>query len=190
MEKKKIIIVIGIIILTILGILSFILLNRKYPYEDENTLYFKEFNNTILRLERVDYSLGQNQVVIVQKSTNKGKSFEDITKEPIILSMEPKITFLNEKLGFVLAKSNLTKNNNYLGLYITKDGGKTFENCKINYNNSNIEMLTIVSTPFYDNDILKMKASIYIVKEDQNGYENKKLIFISDDKGLSWKMEK
>ncbi len=190
MEKKKIIIVIGIIILTILGILSFILLNRKYPYEDENTLYFKEFNNTILRLERVDYSLGQNQVVIVQKSTNRGKSFEDITKEPIILSMEPKITFLNEKLGFVLAKSNLTKNNNYLGLYIPKDGGKTFENCKINYNNSNVEMLTIVSTPFYDNDILKMEASIYIVREDQSGYENKKLIFISDDKGLSWKIEK
>ena len=42
----------------------------------------------------------------------------------------------------------------------------------------------------YDNDILKMEASIYIVKEDQNGYENKKLIFISDDKGLSWKMKK
>ena len=75
-------------------------------------------------------------------------------------------------------------------MYITKDGGKTFENCKINYNNSNIEMLTIVSTPFYDNDILKMKASIYIVKEDQSGYENKKLIFISEDEGLSWKMEK
>ena len=173
MKNKKIIIVSTIVILVIGCVFAFLILNKKYLYEDENTLYFKAFKNEILRFERVDYSLGQNQLVIVQKSTNKGKSFEDITKEPVIVSMEPKMTFIDEKLGFALSKSNLTKNNDYLGLYVTKDGGKTFENCEIKYDNPDIEILTIESAPYYDNKILKLEASIYLVKDDQSGYEEK-----------------
>lgn len=189
MKKKKIIIIAAVVILIIGCIFTFMFLNIKYPYEDENTLYFKEFENEILRFERVDYSLGQNQLIIVQKSTNKGKTFDNITKEPVTVSMEPKMTFINENLGFALSKSDLTKNNNYLGLHVTKDGGKTFENCEINYNNPDIEILTIESAPYYDNEILKLEASIYVVKEDQSGYEDKKLIFESSDNGLTWNLE-
>lgn len=187
--KKKIIIV-GVIIILIIGIiLALLFLNRKYPYEDENTLYSIEFKNEIIRYERYDYSLGQNQIVGVQKSTNKGKSFENITEEPIILSMEPKLIFLNEKLGFAIAKPNLTKSNDYMGFKVTQDGGKSFTNSKINYDNPNIDILTIESTPYFEDNILKVKCSIYQVKEDQSGYEDKELIFISKDEGLTWDLE-
>lgn len=186
--KKKIIIT-GVIILIIGIILVLLFLNRKFPYEDENTLYYIEFKNEIIRYERYDYSLGQNQIVGVQKSINKGKTFENITEEPIILSMEPKLVFLNEKLGFALTKSDLTKSNDYMGFKVTQDGGKSFINSKINYDNPNIEILTIESLPYFEEDILKVKCSIYQVKENHDGYENKELIFVSNDDGLTWNLE-
>ncbi len=186
--KKKIIIIVFVFII-IIGIISIMLLGKKYPYEDENTLYYIEFKNEILRYERYDYSSDQSQIVGVEKSTNKGKSFENVTKEPIILSMEPKLIFLNEKLGFAISKSNLTKNNDYMGFKVTQDGGETFIDSKINYDNPNIDILTIESVPYYENNDLKVKCSIYQVKEDNSGYENVELIFISKDDGLTWELE-
>lgn len=184
---KKIIVVVIIIIILLVGLLIFC--NKKYSYTDENTLYYIEFKDKILRYERYDYALAQNQMVGVQKSTNKGKTFENVTKEPILLSMEPKLIFLNEKLGFAISKQNLTKNNNYMGFYVTQDSGISFKQSKINYDNPNIEILTIESTPYFEKDVLKVKCSIYQVREDKNGYEDKELIFISKDKGETWNLE-
>lgn len=185
---KKFIILICVAIILVIGVAILMNINKKYPYEDENTLYYIELNNEILRFERYDYSLGQNQIVGVQKSVNKGKTFENITEENIIVSMEPKFIFLNEKLGFAISKSNLTKNNDYMGVKVTKDGGKTFIDGKINYDNPNIEILTVEDVPYYDNNELKLKCSIYQVKEDHTGYEDVELIFISVDDGLTWNL--
>ncbi len=188
MKKKLILICVSIIL--IIGIVVFILIiGRKYPYADENTLYYIEFNNEVLRFERYDYALGQNQVVGVQKSVNKGKTFENITEENIIISMEPKFIFLNEKLGFAISKPNLTKNNNYIGVKVTQDGGKNFTDGIINYDNPNIEILTVESVPYYENNELKLKCSIYQVKDNLTGYENVELIFVSIDNGLTWNLK-
>lgn len=186
--KKKIIVPIAIVLLLILvgGIILF--LNKEYP-DDENTLYSTTFGNTKLRFERYDYSIGQNQIVGVEKSTNKGKTYDKLTNEPIIVSMEPKFVFLNEKLGFAIAKSNLTKNNNYIGVKVTNDGGNTFIDGKINYDNPNIEILTVEDVPYLENNTLKFPCSIYQVKADQSGYEDKKIIFVSVDNGLTWDLE-
>ena len=159
--KKKIIIIVSILIILLLitgGI--FLFLNREYP-DDENTLYTIKFGNTKLRFERYDYSLGQNQIVGVEKTTNKGKTYEKLTDEPIIVSMEPKFIFINEKLGFAISKPNLTKSNNYIGVKVTQDGGKTFTDGKINYNNPNIDILTIEDVPYVEKDLLKLPCSIY-----------------------------
>ena len=91
MKKKKIIPI--IIILVLLLICGIILLTKKYKYEDENTLYFVKFNNTILRFEHMDHVIPQNQIVAVQKSTNNGKTFETITEGQVIVSLEPKFVF-------------------------------------------------------------------------------------------------
>lgn len=187
MKKGYIILLVLVIVLLIIGG-TYLFLTREYA-DDENTLYSVKFGKTKLRFERYDYSLGQNQIVGVEKSTNRGKTYEKLTSEPIIVSMEPKFIFLSEKLGFAIAKENLTKNNGYMGLKVTQNGGKTFVDAKINYDNPNIEILTIDDVPYVENELLKLPCSIYQVKEDLTGYEDVKLIFVSDDNGLTWNLE-
>jgi len=186
--KKRLIIVASIVILVIIGIIIFKNREKKYSYTDENTLYYIEFKNEILRFERYDYSLGQNQIIGVQKSTNKGETFENITEEEIIVSMEPKLIFLNEKLGFAISKRNLSKSNDYMGIKVTQDGGKNFIDGEINYDNPDIEILSVEDVPYYDNNELKLKCSIYQIKSDGIGYEDVELIFISKDEGLTWNL--
>jgi len=186
MKKKYLIFIItGLSLIIIVSL--FIFFNRK-NINDENTLYTINFENIKLRIERYDYSLGQNQIVGVERSVNNG-NYESITKEPLIVSMEPKFVFLNKNLGFVISKSNLTKTNNYLGIKVTSDGGITFSNGIINYDNPNIEVLTIEDVPYYENDLLKLSCSIYQIREDKNGYETKNLTFVSTDNGLTWNLE-
>lgn len=189
MKKKKLLILVIVLIFLFVivgGIILF--LNREYP-DDENTLYAVKFGNTKLRFERYDYSLGQNQIVGVEKSTNKGKTYEKLTDEPIVVSMEPKFVFINKKLGFVISKPNLTKSNNYIGVKVTQDGGKSFVDGKINYNNPNIEIITVEDVPYLESNLLKLPCSIYQVKANQSGYEDVKLFFISSDNGLTWNLE-
>ena len=184
MKKSFIPGLILVVIVLIIG-LVFFFINREYP-DDENTLYTIKFDNVKIRVERYDYSLGQNQIVGVEKSTNNGKSYQKITKEPINVSMEPEFIFLNEKLGFILSKPNLSKSNNYSGLKVTQDGGKTFTDAIINYDNPNIDIITFVTVPYKIDNELYLELSITQVKADQSGYEDVKLLFNSTDNGLTW----
>ena len=191
--KKKILLITGLLIIIIaITITLVIVLNKKeidYP-DDENTLYSIKFNNVKLRFERYDYAIGQNQIVGVQRSNNRGKDYEDITKEPITVSMEPKFIFFNEKLGFAIQKpNNMKSNNQYHGMYVTKDGGKTFILSSINYDNPKIEVLTIEDVPYYENGKLKLHCSIYQVKSDGTGYEDIDIYFITNDDGETWNQE-
>lgn len=190
--KKKYIIILGIVLIILVAIMLAFFLNKKeldYP-DDENTLYSIKFGNVKLRFERYDYVLGQNQLVGVQKSTNYGKDYEDITKEGITVSMEPKFIFFNEKFGFAVKKPNNIKDNGkYYGMYVTKDGGKTFKLSEINYDKSGIEILTIEDVPYYENDILKLYCSIYQIKSDGSGYEDVDLYFITKDEGETWELD-
>ena len=188
--KKKIMIPIIIVIAIILIVVGVLLFTKKYNYDDENTLYFVKFKDTILRFEHIDSVMPQNQIVAVQKSINNGKTFETITEGQVIVSMEPKFVFLNEKIGFAVKKTNNIKDNGkYYGMYVTLDGGKTFNQSEITYDNPNIEILTIEDVPFYENDKLKLHCSIYQTKDDGSGYETVDLYFITDDDGLTWYLE-
>ncbi len=186
MKKKKIIFIIVIIVLLIIGII--LLIKNKENQSDENTLYSVSFNKINLRVERYDYSLGQNQIVGVEKSTNNGKSYKKITIEPITISMEPKFIFLNENLGFIISKPNIYKQNNYKGIKVTQDGGKTFTDATINYDNPNIETITIENVPYKEKNKLYLNCSIYQIKKDNSGYEDVKIIFTSIDNGLTWSL--
>lgn len=186
MKKNCLILIISIIILIV--IIGAIFINREYP-DDENTLYSIKFDDFKLKFQRYDYALGQNQLVAVEKSTNKGKNYERITDELITVSMQSKFVFLNEKLGFAISSPNLTKDNNYQGFKVTKDGGKSFVNATINYDNPDVSILTVEDVPYYEKDVLHVKCSIYQVKEDGTGYEEVELIFISLDEGLTWYIE-
>ena len=184
--KKIFIILICVVIVLVIGRAILMNTEDKYSYEDENTLYSVEINDEIIRFERYDYSLGQNQVVGVQKSVDQGKTFENITEENLIVSMEAKFIFLNENLGFAISKPDLTKYNDYLGLKVTQDGGKTFIDGKINYDDPDIEILTVEEVPYLENNELKLKCSIYQLNDDRTGYEDVELIFVSADDGSTW----
>ena len=185
--KKKILIV-GLIILIGL-IIGIILFKNRDEKDDKDVLYSVNFGNTIIRFKHVDYVIPQNRIVIVEKSIDKGKTFESITKEAITVSMEPKFVFLNENQGFAIKKPKIMKDNGkYMGMYVTLDGGKTFTLSKINYDNPNIETLTIKDVPYYDNNRLILPCSIYQVKSDQSGYENVDLYFTTNDNGLTWNL--
>lgn len=186
MKKKLIIVMIAMILM--IGIVI-TLPKKKYSYEDENTLYYIEFDKNVYRFERYDYSLGQNQIVGVEMSTDKGKTFHKVTNEPIIVSMEPKFVFLNEQLGFAIARPNITKSNEYMGVKVTNDSGQTFIDAKINYNNPDIDMITIEEVPYYEKDTLTLKGSIYKLKDDDSGYEDVEIIFTSNDNGLTWNVK-
>ena len=162
--------------------------NHKNEHEaDENTLYNIKIDNTYLRIQNYDNSLGQNRLVGVEKKTKEG--YKTVTEELITVSKEARFVFLNKDLGFAISTSDLSKSNNYLGFKVTQDGGKTFKNCIINYDNSNIEILTVEDVPYYEHNKLKLHCSIYQVKKDNSGYENVDLIFISSDNGLTWNIE-
>ena len=162
-------VIVSLFVFVLLIVCGLVLFKEKNYPDDENTLYSIRFNNIKLRFERYDYSLGQNQMVGVEKSINKGKNFDKVTDELLIVSMDAKFVFINEKLGFAVSKKDLNKSNNYSGIKVTDDGGKTFIDATINYNNPDIELISVLDVPYLENDLLKLDCSIYQVKEDKTG---------------------
>ena len=187
--KKQIFKIPGIIILIIVIIVCLVFLNI-HNSDDENTLYTKKYDNIVLRVKRYDYTVGQNQLVGVEKSTNKGKNFERVTKDPVPISMEPKFIFLNQKVGFIISKTDLSRTNGFAGIKVTKNGGISFKDAKIHYDNYDIEVLTVKKGPYIENGKLKLKCIIYQIKKDKSEYGKVNLIFVSKDSGLNWNLSK
>lgn len=157
--------------------------------ENEEVLYERKFNKTILRFGKVDNSLGQNMLVHVLRSKDNGKNFYVVSDDVIQVSNEAKFVFLNENLGFAISTGKIYLDNSKVGLYTTNDSGKTFIFAKFNYTNNNVEYISIEKVPYYDNNILKIKCSVYQVNSNKDGYEDKELVFISNDNGLNWNLE-
>lgn len=157
--------------------------------ENEEILYERKFNKTILRFGKVDNVLGQNMLVHVLRSKDNGKNFYVVSDDVIQVSNEAKFVFLNENLGFAISTGKIYLDNSKVGLYTTNDSGKTFISAKFNYTNNNVEYISIEEVPYYDNNILKIKCSVYQVNSNKDGYEDKELVFISNDNGLNWNLE-
>lgn len=159
--------------------------------ENEEVLYEKKFNKTILRFGKVDDVLGQNMLVHVLRSKDNGKNFYVVSEDVIQVSKEAKFVFLNEKLGFIINTGEIYLDNRKVGLYITNDSGKTFISSNFKYTNENADAdyISIKSLPYYEKDVLKIKCSVHQVNSTKDGYENKELIFFSSDNGLSWNLE-
>lgn len=157
--------------------------------ENEEILYERKFNKTILRFGKVDNVLGQNMLVHVLRSKDNGKNFYVVSDDVIQVSNEARFVFLNENLGFAISTGKIYLDNSKVGLYTTNDSGKTFISAKFNYTNNNAEYISIEEVPYYDNNILKIKCSVYQVNSNKDGYEDKELVFISNDNGLNWNLE-
>lgn len=178
---KKFLISLLIVILFI-GIVFLIIILDKTPelLSNEDIVYTKKFDKEILQVRRYDYSLGQRMIVGVEKSNNNGKSFENVTDEMIEVSLEAKFEFLNKNLGFIIDTGYLDRNRNFKGLLVTNDGGITFKQAEITYDNENVDLISIEKMPYYENDILKLECSVYIIDHSEN------LIYYSNDNGYTW----
>lgn len=154
--------------------------------EDGEVLYEKKFDQTILRFSKIDNVSGQNMLVHVIKSKDDGESFYVVSEDPIQVSNEAKFVFLSKTLGFAVSTGNIDLNNNNQGLMVTNDGGKTFTSVNVEYENPDVDYITIEKIPYYEKDSLKMKCSVYQLNSNRDGYEDKEITFISNDNGLHW----
>lgn len=157
--------------------------------EDGEVLYEKKFDQTILRFSKIDNVSGQNMLVYVIKSKDDGESFYVVSEDPIQVSNEAKFVFLSKTLGFAISTGNIDLNNNNQGLMVTNDGGKTFTSANVEYENPDVDYITIEKIPYYEKDSLKMKCSVYQLNSNRDGYEDKEITFISNDNGLHWQLE-
>lgn len=157
--------------------------------EDGEVLYEKKFDQTILRFSKIDNVSGQNMLVHVIKSKDDGESFYVVSEDPIQVSNEAKFVFLSKTLGFAVSTGNIDLNNNNQGLTVTNDGGKTFTSVNVEYENPDVDYITIEKIPYYEKDSLKMKCSVYQLNSNRDGYEDKEITFISNDNGLHWQLE-
>ena len=156
--------------------------------EEAEVLYEKKFDKTVLRFVKVDNALGQKLLVKVVKSIDGGKNFYYITDGSIQVKSDARYEFLTRNLGFA-SYDKIYFDGRVGGLKVTSDGGKTFYDANFIYKNTGIEFITIEDLPYYEEDTLKIKCSVYEESDDGSGYEDKKIIFISKDKGLNWQLQ-
>lgn len=156
--------------------------------ENEEVLYEKRFDKTILRFGKVDEVSGQNMLVNVLRSKDNGENFVVVSDDAIKVSNKARFEFLDESLGFIVNTGVIYLDNRNTGLYITNDSGKTFTSSNFKYVNENADYISIESMPYYDKNTLKIKCSIYQTNNNDS-YENKELIFVSNDRGANWMLE-
>lgn len=158
------------------------------PTIDDNVLYETRFGKTVIRIRKTDDVMPQNMAVSVYKSTDSGKNFKMVS-DSIIVSQEARFIFLDKNTGFIISTGNIWLNKESKDLYVTNDGGKTFETAKFNYKNDNAEYMSITDFPYFEEDVLHLECSIYTLNDKRDGYEDVKLDFVSEDNGLTWNLK-
>lgn len=157
--------------------------------DDEEVLYERKFDDIIIRFTIFDVALGQNNLVHVVVSENGGKSFRRINGAWVQVSQKARFTFVDKQNGFAINNGMIRICDSY-GMRVTTDGGLTFKSAEFKYKNNEVEYLNIIDVPYLENNILKLKCSITVHDKKREGYEKQEIIFISNDKGLTWFPEK
>ncbi len=119
----------------------------------------------------------------ISKTIDGGKTWTDIfygigENNEKVFSRGSQIKFINEKVGF-LSMPNIT--GEYQQLYITRDGGATFE--KLNIIDSNI--YDFYELPTFEDGTIKLEIN-QGTDGDYNGGDYKE--FYSQDYGITWKV--
>lgn len=161
--------------------------NIEVPTIDDNVLYEARFGKTVIRVRKTDDVMPQNMAVSVYKSSDSGKNFKCIS-DSIIVSQKAKFIFLDKNTGFIISTGNIYLNKESKDLYVTNDGGKSFKVSKINYKNDDVEYMSVVDFPYFEEEILHLECFIYTLNDKRDGYEDVKLDFVSEDNGLTWNL--
>lgn len=155
----------------------------KFKLEDAQILYEIKFGKLVKRFVVVDYALGQNYLAMVAESKDGGKTFNIISKGFVEVSSKAEFVFLDENMGFANKYKYIYYDSP--GMYVTNDGGITFNMCEIKYKSDRTDHITMDGEPYIEDGKLKLKCREYLTNEKYD-----ELIFISEDKGITWELEK
>lgn len=155
--------------------------NETQNINEEDIIYEKKINNKVtIRVLYKESVLAQRSIVVVTKTIDGGKTWTE-QRNPngdfIQIHNGAKFFFLDENIGFINDFGLAGTAGENRGLSVTFDGGKSFEDVKINTDKENIH---IEDTPYVENNILKFKA--YTLKNSEKEY----YIFSSQDNGRTW----
>lgn len=136
-------------------------------------IYTTNIDNTIYRIVRTDYTLGQKQIIKVQKLINK--TFKDITNQ-VTINNSASFEFLTKDLGYINNNSNIKP------LKVITSTSKDIIDAQINLDKYLLESLNILDFPTKKDNIYIMNVSVY---------ENSKIkeITLESEDGITWNQQ-
>lgn len=136
-------------------------------------IYTTNIDNTIYRIVRTDYILGQKQIIKVQKLINK--TFKDITNQ-VTINNSASFKFLTKDLGYINNNSNIKP------LKVITSTSKDIIDAQINLDKYLLESLNILDFPTKKDNIYIMNVSVY---------ENSKIkeITLESVDGITWNQQ-
>ena len=136
-------------------------------------IYTTNIDNTIYRIVRTDYILGQKQIIKVQKLINK--TFKDITNQ-VTINNSASFKFLTKDLGYINNNSNIKP------LKVITSTSKDIIDAQINLDKYLLESLNILDFPTKKDNIYIMNVSVY---------ENSKIkeIALESENGITWNQQ-
>ena len=160
--------------------------NTETIIDDDTTdiLYEQRFSDTnIIRLRLIDY-ISSKDIVVVEKSTDNGVSFNNILENDekyLTINREADVTFANENIGFIFDLGLLGTDDRYKKFLVTTDGGKTFSDVSITINGyGDLDYYYINNTPCLKDDKLVLDVSVPV------GNDLKDIELVSNDNGLTF----
>lgn len=185
MKRENFAIIIAIIVALVVDILMFMHFNKQDESNiDENQLYVEVFDNIYFKFQRYDYALGQKMVVGVEKSLDKGKTYQKVSEDYVVVSNDSKFKFLNKNQAIIISQNMLSRENDFLGMKVSNNGGISFADAKFEYQNDKVDVLNIMDFPYVEGNRLKLDCLVYVLNEE--GYHELIVPFFSDDGGLNW----
>ena len=148
-------------------------------------LYENRFNKTdIIRVRVTDSVLAGKDIIIIEKSTDNGVSFNNILENDdkyLVVNRDTNVTFVTEDIGFIFDLGLLGRDDRYKKFLVTTDGGKTFSNVSITISGyGNLDYYYINNTPRLKKDKLVLDVSVPV----ENNLKDIELV--SNDKGLTF----
>ena len=148
-------------------------------------IYENRFNKTdIIRVRVTDSVLAGKDIIIIEKSTDNGVSFNNILENDdkyLVVNRDTNVTFVTEDIGFIFDLGLLGRDDRYKKFLVTTDGGKTFSNVSITISGyGNLDYYYINNTPYLKDDKLVLDVSVPV----ENNLKDIELV--SNDKGLTF----
>ena len=160
--------------------------NTETIVDDDTTdiLYEQRFSDTdIIRLKLIDY-ISSKDIVVVEKSIDNGATFSNILEKEeknLTINRDAKVTFVNEKIGFIFDLGLLGKEDRYKKFLVTTDGGESFSDVSITINGYvDLDYYYINYLPRFKKDKLVLTVAV------PDGNDLKDIELVSNDNGLTF----